>query len=286
MSVRVGCNILLTGLPRSGTNLSCALLNKVEQTVALAEPMDVGGLGRAGGRAEAMWLIERFLQEQRHSLLTRGVAFTRHLAGEVQDNYFASPAEADGLRTSRSDRGLIAFDKRLNPDFRLVIKHPAAFTALLPELAENFPCFALIRNPLSVLASWSSNRIPVHEGHAPAAENLDSRLKARLAGIAERPKRQLFLLSWFFAQFRDALPDSQLIRYENLIQSNGSALQVIAPSAATLNVPLASRNANALYNWRQHGELVKRLLDSDGAYWHFYQRGEVEQLFNDAVAAG
>lgn len=280
----VGCNIVLTGLPRSGTNLTCTLLNKVDRTIALAEPMDVAALACAGGRREAMWLIERFLMEQRHSLLTNGTAVTRHIAGQVQDNYFDPSPEADGLRLSRSHRGPIVFDKSLDPAFRLVVKHPAAFTALLPELAENFPSFALIRNPLPVLASWNSNRIPVQDGHAPAAENIDGRLKRALAGIANAAERQLHLLGWFFSQFCESLPEQHIIRYESLIESGGAALQVITPEAATLNAPLQSRNTNPVYNWRAHRDLVQRLLDSEGAYWRFYDRYAVQRLFDDAVA--
>jgi hypothetical protein len=284
MSATVGCNILLTGLPRSGTNLSCALLNQVEQTVALAEPMDVAALGRTSGRSEAMWVIERFLQVQRHSLLSRGTALTRHSGGQVRDNFFASVADADGLRRSHSERGAIDFGKPLDPDFRLIVKHPAVFTGLLPEVAESFPCFALIRNPLSVLASWNSNQIPVREGRAPAAEGVDPQLRSTLDGISSCESRQLYLLDWFFRRFHECLPSAHLIRYEVLISTRGRALSVIAPNAQTLDEALTSRNASPLYGWGSQHDLVQRLLDSEGAYWRFYRREEVVNLFESALS--
>lgn len=284
MNARVGCDIVLTGLPRSGTNLSCALLNRVPQTVALAEPMDVAQLGRAGGRTEALWAIERFFRYQRHSLLRDRIAVTRHAGGAVRDNFFDAVPGADGLRQSRSDRGAIAFDKPLDPDFRLIVKHPAVFTGLLPELAGSFPCFALIRNPLPVLASWNSNRIPVREGRIPAAEGVDAELRAALDAIASREARQLYVLDWFFRRFRDALPDAHLIRYEALVASRGQALAPLSPAAAGLDEPLASRNASPLYGWDALADLTARLLDSDGAYWRYYRREDVARLFEQALA--
>lgn len=285
MSVQVGCDILLTGLPRSGTNLTCALLNRVPQTVALAEPMDVAELGRAGGRVQALWAIERFFRYQRHSLLQDRVAITRHSGGAVRDNFFAAEPGADGLRHSRSDRGAIAFDKPLDPDFRLVIKHPAVFSGLLPELAGAFPCFALIRNPLPVLASWNSNRIPVREGRIPAAEGVDPGLRTALDAIDSREARQLYVLDWFFRRFREALPDTHLIRYEALVASRGRLLSLLSPAAAALDEPLASRNASPLYGWAALSDLAARLLDSEGAYWHYYRRDEVARLFQEALAS-
>jgi hypothetical protein len=284
MSRTIGCNILLTGLPRSGTNLTCTLLNRVDQTIALAEPMDVVALGHARDRCDALWQIEKFLQVQRHSLLTGRSAVTKHLEGQVRDNFFADAADRDGLRTPRSELGPIRFDKPLGADFRLVVKHPAAFSALLPELSEAFSCFALIRNPLSVLASWNSNRLPIREGHIPAAEEIDPELKRRLAAIPTPEARQIFLLDWFFGRYLDTLRPHQLIRYEELVASGGRALSVIAPAAQALDEPLSSRNANPLYKWKGLHSLAQRLLDSDGSYWRAYDRQDVQGLFDRAVA--
>lgn len=276
-----GNDILLTGLPRSGTTLVCQLLNKLPNAVALVEPMDVGRFARLPSRDAIFDEIQRFATKQRKSLLNRQSAVTRHVGGTIKDNLFSSRRAADGLRQFRATHGAIEFEKSLEPDFRLVIKHPAAFTALLPELAERFQCYAVIRNPLSALASWNSTKMPVNDGHAPAAEQLDRRLRQTLATLENRFDRQLHLIDWYFGQYRQYLTPDRILRYEDITASGGAALARILSSAGSLNEPLASRNRSSVYNWQGLSPVVERLLKSDGAYWDFYSRSEIRGLLEE-----
>jgi hypothetical protein len=282
---RVSQNIiLLTGLPRSGTNLTCTLLNKVPNTVALSEPMNVQVLCAAASFEAAANAIEEFGNAQRRSLLTCGRAVSKHRGGAIMDNFFSSTRADDGLRASVTEHGETYFDKALEHDFRLVLKHPAAFTALLPETVLRFPCFALLRNPMSVLASWNANRIPVRDGHAPAAERIDAELRARLDSVPDRIDRQIVLLGWFFRQFRRFLADWQLIRYEDLIHSGGAILSRVTPAAEGLNVSLQNRNRNPIYDWRTLDVVAERLLASEGDYWAYYTREDVRALLGEKNA--
>ena len=74
------------------------------------------------------------------------------------------------------------------------------------------------------------------------------------------------------------LPEQNVIRYEDIVDSGGRALAVISPGAEELDEPLSSRNLGELYDRDTMLRLGERLLGSDGAYWHFYSREEVEQL--------
>src|ERR1700679_3353065 len=60
---------LLTGLPRSGTTLVCALLNRLPDTVALSEPRI---LALHGDRERALWEIDAFLAMTREAALITG----------------------------------------------------------------------------------------------------------------------------------------------------------------------------------------------------------------------
>ena len=268
-------NIMLTGLPRSGTTLVCHLLNKLPNTIALAEPMAVGEFARLPTRAAILDVIEQFAEEQRTSLCREGLAVTRHVDGAVDDNLFARQKAADGLRPFHATHGAIRFDKPLTSGLQLIIKHPAAFTALLPELAGRFPCYAVIRNPLSALASWNSTKMPVNDGRAPAAEQHDPRLKRALSTLENRFERQLFLLNWYFGQYRQHLPPNRIFRYEDIIASGGAVLAAIAPSAGSLKEALESQNRSDAYDWDEISPLVEQLLASEGAYWDFYSRDDI-----------
>ena len=67
-------NVLITGTPRSGTTLLCSLLNKLPDTVALHEPMNVWEFPNCRDAAAIADVIEGFCNETRKSLLEHGVA--------------------------------------------------------------------------------------------------------------------------------------------------------------------------------------------------------------------
>jgi hypothetical protein len=278
-------DIILTGLPRSGTTLSCFLLNKLPDTVALHEPMEVHEFPKLPSPTAIIDRIGTFFQQTRQTLLQSHHALSKHRDGAIPDNPIAPQAPAEGLRPSAVLRGEVTIDKPLSKDFTLIIKHPSAFTALLPVLREQFPCFALIRNPLSVLSSWSSVVFPIHDGHAPAAENLTPELQQALAAIPDVISRQLHLLSWFYEQYARYLSPRQMIRYEEMIETRGRALAPISPPAAELSEPLQSRNNNKLYDPELKQRHAEALLRSDGYYWKFYSREDVQRLLQAEVTA-
>jgi hypothetical protein len=271
-------NIILTGIPRSGTTLTCHLLNKLPQTVALHEPMNVSQFSKLESRDVICQEISQFFQEARASISSRKEVLSKNISGVVPDNPVGEARTPSGLRESITPLGLIAVKKELDPGFLLVIKHPAAFTALLRDLVHFFPCYAVIRNPLSVLASWSSVAMPVENGHAPAAEGLDTDLRQALARMSDKTDRQLHLLSWFYEQYQRYIPSNRILRYEDLIRSGGASLRAMTPSAQALCESLESRNSNPLYDQRLLQSIGHKLLTTEGAYWQFYTKESVELL--------
>lgn len=299
-------NVLITGPARSGTTLTCELLNSLSDTVALDEPVrpilltgrpepSLGRrvLQRLGLRAkhppgaaspeQALRNIERFCAEQRTSLLERGVATSKNVEGAVTGSKVADDRGAAGLRRRLAVRGEISVDKELSPEFTLAVKHNSAFTAIVDLLATRFPMYAVVRNPLSTLSSWQTVPFPVQDGHAPIGEMLDDGLRRRLAAIDDRIERQLHLLDWCFASYHRALPTGAVIRYEDIVATGGRALQPIADLAAEMQIPLESRNRTSVYDPVAVRELGKRLLEYDGAFWHSYSRESVTELVDAAT---
>ena len=282
--------MLLTGLSRGGTTLACELLNRLPDVRALDEPMDPNDLLRAAARDDGQSLdpgciqagIERFAAEQRRSILDRGVALTLHVDGRVLGARLSEDRDGDGLRTTMAIRSEIPVDPPASRDFTLVIKHPVAFTALLPILLERFPVFAIVRNPLAVLASWESVPFLQREGRLGLRPIVAPQIARRLEAIEDRLERQLTLLNWFFECYASALPRERVIRYEDVVATGGAALAPITPAAAGLKVPLQSRNTATAYD-RAHMRSVGRLLlERDGACWLFYTREEVREVMRMA----
>lgn len=293
-------SILLTGVPRSGTTLTCYLLNKLSDTVALNEPLPVRELGKPGDYDVIYSEIARHVAEIRRSLLESGTAISKHVDGCVPDDPFDSTYPnlvrrfvrpllrwhafgrgAGRGRRLRVTRGVIAVEKQLSSDFLLCVKHPAAFTALLAGLVDRFRCYAIIRNPLSVLASWNSCQMHMWNGHSPTAEYFDPGLGQALAQLDNRFDRQLHLLSWFFGKYNALLPPKNILRYEDIVASGGAALEIITARSTELNETLENRNANRLYDRQLARSLGIKLLQSDGPFWNFYSRDSIERVLGE-----
>jgi hypothetical protein len=240
--------------------------------------MDVGALSSHESSERACDVIEEFFRQMRKSILTRGVAISRQVSGKVPDNSHFDWPGLSGLREEQVVRGDISIAKGIDEDFSLVIKHPAAFTALLGSLVKRFRCYALVRNPLAILASWSSVVANFEQGHAPVAESLDVELKTCLASTAGKMERQLHLLSWYFGRYRQILSPESILRYEDMVTSGGGLLRVIVPSARQLNEKLRNKNQNSVYRRDLVEKAGEALLGSNGPYWEFYSRAEVERL--------
>jgi hypothetical protein len=282
MSASGNRNVLITGIPRSGTTLVCSLLNKVPEVIALHEPMDVWDFSKSRDVKGLADIIENFCADARRSLREHGFAISKHVGGEIRDNAASDQVEAGEKRSRRTEHGKIFIDKPLSENFTLAIKHPLAFTALLEPLSQHFECFAVIRNPLATLASWNSlDWLKVKQGHAPIAEKLDPDLARRLGGESDVIERQIQILEWSYDRYRRFLPKQAAIKYEDLIDTRARELAKFFPAAADLNEDLVSKNVNKHYDHRLMADLGQRLLKRDGALWNFYSKRDVEILLSE-----
>jgi len=275
-------NVLITGIPRSGTTLVCSLLNKLPDIVALHEPMDVWDFSKCRDAAALADAIENFCAGARRSLREQGFAVSKHVGGEVRDNAAGDQVDGTGTRSRRTEHGKIFIDKPLSENFTLAIKHPLAFTALLEPLSQHFECFSVIRNPLATLASWNSlDWLKVKKGHAPVAEKLDVDLARKLAAESDAIERQIQILEWSYDRFRRFLSDHNVIKYEELIATRARELAKFFPAAADSDENLVSKNLNKFYDRALMTDLGRRLLRRDGSLWNFYSKGDVEKLLSE-----
>ena len=269
-------NILITGLPRSGTTLTCHLLNKIPNSVALHEPMRPNRMSGLSAE-DVVHTIEAFFESQREQILAGHVATSKSFDGGVPSNPLADN-EVDGHRIRLINSRKINVTNVNRSDFRLYMKHPSMFSACLPFLSRRMECFATVRNPLSVMLSWRNANMAVTMGRAPAAERFDTDLARSLDAQPDVLSRQVFLLDYFFRRFATYLK-GRVVKYEDLVATGGRALALVDRHAENLDEPLASRNRRAIDRDADARRIAKILIESDNACWSFYSRKEVERLF-------
>lgn len=276
-------DIILAGLPRSGTTLTCFLLSQVPNTVALNEPFPMDGLvSQAGAQSRVEWLKQRFA-ETRASLRQTSTALCKAKDGAIVSNTFSATPSADGLRHGISTLQRVSFDIR-DENFTLIAKHPNAFLVLLPVLCDRFECFATVRNPLAVLLSWNSTKASVQSGHVPVAEKLDDRLREGLEKIDSLLGRQQFILSHYFAVVRQFLGEARTVRYEDIILTRGASLSRIVPEARHLAQDLTNANANPAYDRATVTHIASRLLELPTDWAPFYTAADIETLAGTLLA--
>lgn len=270
-------NLLLTGIPRSGTTLACRLLSEVSNVVALNEPM---WPDQFTNRPESIQAIHDNLKKLRFSLITDGIGIARTTRGHITDNAYSETKDG---RQRIVERGPLHFEKELSEDFKLILKHCAEFTLLLPELNESFHCYAIIRNPLALLGSWASVNVPVSRGKVAKSAKLLPAFHQQLEGIEGLLPKQLYILDWYFSQYK-GFSSEQIIKYEDIIATQGGALSPIVDKDVFDNT-LKDRNTSPLYDPEFLSEASKALINSEGAYWTYYPKEEVITLLKEMTSA-
>jgi len=188
-------------------------LNEYDDTVALPEPIQ---LQQHGNRERAVQEIIQFVADTRRNALESGTVTSKHVDGEIRDNFVDDPTGEPGLRRPRAGHGMVRVGKPLSPRFHLIIKHPAEFTALSDLLIDRYPLMALVRHPLAVLAAWQTVDMPVNRGHMPMAEVFSPELTGLLAAIPDLLARQVALMGWLLRTYA-RLPSASVIRYEDML---------------------------------------------------------------------
>lgn len=270
-------DILLTGIPRSGTTLACRLLSEISDVVALNEPM---WPDQFTNRTESIQEIHDTLHKLRASLITNGIGIARTTSGNITDNAYSETKDG---RKRVVERGPIHFEKKLSEDFKLILKHCAEFTLLIPELNESFNCYAIIRNPLALLGSWASVNVPVSRGKVAKSAKLLPAFHQQLEDIEGLLAKQLYILDWYFSQYTD-FPEDHIIKYEDIIATKGGALSTIVDQDV-FDSTLKGRNTSPLYDPEFLVEASEALINSKGAYWSYYQKEEVIALLKEMTTA-
>ena len=269
---------LLTGLPRAGTTLCCHILNSHPNTLALHEPLSPEDFNPILGKEHALAQITEFALATRSSVVEKGMAQSRHKNGEVPDNPVALTAAAGSLRAMDVTLGEIDVGHRgLQQNFNLIIKHNALFTALLPELAVQFPVYGIVRNPLAVLASWNSVDLPVNTGHIPAGEKFCPELRQKLASLPDKFDRQLCILEWFCARFIVSLPN-RVLRYEEFVERPELVANIMQLYGVNQQHQSARQSRNQHYDLALMESLYAKLKHYGEAIWHFYTADQVDEL--------
>lgn len=137
-----GADVVITGLPRSGTSYFCAALHNVQDCIAINEPEEI--FSHLSDTAPP-WGMPRYYAELRSDIMAG-----RPIVNKIRDGRFIEDTAA-GIHEERYVPAVSG------PGFLLATKNTLAYLARLPLLEQSMPaatCVACIRNPVDTVASW------------------------------------------------------------------------------------------------------------------------------------
>lgn len=255
-------NILITGIPRSGTSLLTKLLSQQENVLCFSEPSWLKDIRYPEQTAEEFSnaLKDKINHIRKDIKYGNPVTITvKKGTKDLPDNYF-----------KKSDQGQINLkqDKEIFVEYSenlvIVIKSNTLFTACLTELIkqQGWEIFAIVRDPLYTLLSWRSLDIPISRGEIKIGEIYSEEVR-EIVNESDILKRQVLILNWFMAQFKTN--KCQYIKYENLINNPNLTLNKILNNQNDVGLQLKS--GNVFKNYNDPGLMkIQKYLDEYLAY--------------------
>lgn len=229
-------NLIVSGLPRSGTTLLAALIDSSPDAICVSEPdWPIAAAEQAATPNDfTEALIAGYREVRAQIALGVPIDDLRNESGSAVSNYLVR--NADGSRTIVVRAGQHV---RATPagDYVLAVKHNALFLSVLPQLSSSraFEMLTLIRHPREVFASWLDVPFPVASARLPVGEKFWPELREVGAVEAPLPRRMAMLYELLLRRIVSGGVD-KLIRYEDIVERTGDLFVKlsIAPGDADL----------------------------------------------------
>ena len=213
-------DLLITGLPRSGSALVGALVDYLPNTVCLNAPQWQAAFARnpIDTLPFCKWLAGDMLWAR--SQLLHGTPLPDFRATD------GSPL-LDGMRDARQPRREdgspqeMHFTRaRLTHGFTLAMRQTTLFTSVLPALLDftDYRSIAVLRHPLELCQSWRSLPQPLlAPGNPPGIARFWPEALAALDSPGEDADRFARLYELYVQRYHELAPRVQVVRYEDVV---------------------------------------------------------------------
>lgn len=257
-------NVILTGIPRSGTTLAASIIDSLPDTVCLNEPDWQVSKVTDTGKNFAKWLVGDFAQTRQKLLSGEPITDRRSQEGEAVTNYFlVDPASK---QTQRNFKKIPFTRSGLSPDFTLAIKHNGPYLAALKPIVElnYFTVIAIVREPIGVIHSWRSVDLPISRGDLPTAKHYWPRMAELIAHDIDLLEKQVKMYDLMCERLYEQRERIHLLPYETLLKEPqliaeclGADVKNIASAVTgpSRQVPDVDRQAIAELV-RRHGKFI------------------------------
>ena len=244
--------LVITGIPRSGTSYLCRLLHTIPDCVVVNEPIPIF----APLINELWpWSLATFYQELRRDILDGQPIANKVANGQIIED------------TAISDNRTLYQPPVSRPDFLLGTKNTLAYLARIPQLKRvlpQVPIVACVRHPLDTIASWKKSfphlynaavtEFPVGHVNDPFLSPWQRQRLAEIAATTNLAWRRALLWRYLAEVILTYAQQLMIIRYEDLVTQPAQLLKQLLrqiPQAPTLYLPPVTPS-----NMRQQREIL------------------------------
>lgn len=202
-------NLLITGIPRSGTSYVCALLNNIENTVIVNEPEEIFKILRNGSSLD----LKAYYDHTRRCINDRIPIPNKIMNGKYIED------------TNQGDVRSYYVTEVSDAAFVFGAKNTLVYLASLKKLREQLQganIVACVRHPYECISSWKKVVFPHIRNASPLflRDYIDSPGSEEIVRICQTPKLDTrYALLWNFLARRiiEYLDDLMLFRYEEFV---------------------------------------------------------------------
>ncbi len=264
-------NILITGIPRSGTSLFASLIAKNQDAVVFSEPDWLKSI-RNISQDSSQFTQNLLLQI---SQLRLDIEKNKPLAlkinrkdGSLPSNYYLRNNHGEVITQKTESKVVLESSAANNPFY---IKSNAQFTACIKDLLKSnqFKIVCIIRSPIACIMSWRSLQIPVSSGNMKIAEKYSLSFKEMISQKVSILSKQVAIIDWFYKSFHEYSKYIELVKYEELISDTSNVIKRITLSEPTSIPELNSKNSSKHYDLDEEA-LILSCLSKEGKYYKLF----------------
>jgi hypothetical protein len=240
-----GLDLIITGIPRSGTSFLCNLLHGYDNCVVLNEPPEI--VPALSGNIRP-WPLAALYRNTR-----RDVVLGKPIRNKLRDGRVIEDTSVDNEHSMYTPRVR-------GGDFVLGTKATIPFLSRLGVLRQVMPqarVVACVRNPYDTIASWKTsfphlrdgdvNGRPIGNPSDPWLSGIQRAELERIAGIADLPIRRAMwwrYLAELILEWEDWVV---LVRYEELVAEPGKVVERIlhGGNPGEMTEPMEARGARS-----------------------------------------
>ena len=211
----VAPELIITGIPRSGTSYLCNLLHRMNNCVILNEPLETAAILN---NAKSPFGLAHFLRDRRRDVMT-GVPIPNKLEdGQITQD------------TAKSNESRLYSPQVASANFVLGIKETLVFLSRVPMLRRMLPnarFVACVRDPLDTLASWKGSfphlnvadvvRQPIGNPIDPWLTTHQRQELNRIAAVVDPASRRAAWWRYLANLILESRDHLIIIRYEDLV---------------------------------------------------------------------